>query len=206
MIAGRFFTVRGRNTYIDRVGASASLGMCLAEWLMVLGVITILLALIGSFVALSRERARSAMIQADFEMVLQASRRFYAEYQQWPTTFFNDFGDTRYGTEERSNQEVINALRGLSGPGNQGHALNPNRIVYVSMAEFSPGLSGLDKNGAFLDPWGQEYQVVVDSDMNGDCTVERSIHGLVESEPVLIWSCGPDKRTDTQDDVVSWGR
>ena len=180
--------------------------MCLAEWLIVAGVITVIASVVGSVLAMSSRQARMAMVRADFDMVLEASNRFFAEYEHWPTAFLNDYGDTWYGTELRSNAEVINVLRAVSGPGNQGHRVNPNRIVYVDMADYAPGFSGLNGRGAFLDPWGTQYQIVIDTDVNGNCTVERSVHGFVEDEPVLVWTCGPDGRTDTQDDIVSWRR
>lgn len=172
---------------------------------MLLGPLLVALSLAYYAVAVWSAREREAQITRDLHLFVDACRRFWSEYEHWPSQFLNLSGDTQYGTSLHPNREVINALTGVSGAGNPQHRLNPGRILFLELPDYSPrGYSGLDSNGDFLDPWGMPYQIVLDTDLDGKCVVERSAHGAVERVGVVIWSMGPDSRSGTPDDIVSW--
>lgn len=157
-------------------------------------------------IATSRRQDREERVLADLERVIEACHRFYAEYNMWPSLYLNVEGDTRYGTIQHPNREVIQALTGLSGPGNPLHRLNPARILFLDLPAYDPrrGGSGLDGDGEFLDPWGRPYQIVLDTDLDGRCSIDRTAWGTIEDTGVVIWSVGPDGVSGTADDLLSW--
>jgi hypothetical protein len=152
---------------------------------------------------LREQRLRLLGAKTDLLELLEASQRYYVEYGHWPTARGAERGDARYG-RENSNAEVVNVLQAVDGPGNTGHALNPDRIVFLEAAPWTPGQSGVNARGELIDPWGQPYQVVVDSDLNNVCSIENSVYGRLAGEGLAAWSCGPDRLSDTADDIVSW--
>jgi hypothetical protein len=109
----------------------------------------------------------------------------------------------RFG-QDVPNWELINVLRAVDGPGNANHVANPHRIVFLDLVPSGIGTSGVDANGDFLDPWGTPYQVIVDADASGVCTSENTVYGTGVSLGIIAWSCGPDRRSDTSDDILSW--
>ncbi len=98
----------------------------------------------------------------------------------------------------------MNVLRAVAGPGNPGYSVNSKRIAFIEVREAEPGWSGLDQQGNFLDPWGQPYQIVLDTDLDNSCDISGSIYGRRIGEGMAVWSCGPDRESDTVDDVLSW--
>jgi type II secretory pathway pseudopilin PulG len=178
-------------------------GMAQAEWLIVLGVLSMLAGIVVPTVWAYRRHQRLSMARADVTVLLQASRRFFEDYRYWPTEHTGQYGDFRYG-DESSNREVLNVLRAVDGPGNPDHSVNPRKIVYIEVAPYREGWSGLTPDGAFVDPWNTLYQVVLDTDLNNSCIIDRSIYKPLLGEGVGVWSCGPDQRSDTPDDILSW--
>jgi hypothetical protein len=128
---------------------------------------------------------------------------FHSEYGIWPSLYSGEYGDYRYG-RSLSNALVINVLRGVAGPGNPQHAVNPRQIGFIEVAPAERGLSGLDSGGNFIDPWGVQYQIVLDTDLDESCDIEYSIYGYRQGQGAAIWSCGYDGISDTADDILSW--
>ena len=150
-----------------------------------------------------RARQRVALARSDVTALLQAGRRFYREYGVWPSSRTGEKGDRRFGSE-LPNAEVLNILCALDRAGNEAHAVNRKRIVFLETSPAQPGLSGVDGRGEFLDPWGTPYQVVLDTDLNNICEIPGSAYPRQIGQGMLAWSCGPDRRSDTSDDVLSW--
>jgi hypothetical protein len=168
-----------------------------------LGLIIILGSWIGPAIWKRRLQREQTNARAGGQALVQASRHFYADYGVWPTVRQCPPHDCRFGGDLR-NGEVVNALRAVEGPGNENHAVNPNRTVYFNPPAYRPGRAGLDHRGDFLDSWGTSYQVVMDSNLSGICEVENSVYDGQIGVGVLVWSCGPDRRSDTPDDILSW--
>jgi len=145
---------------------------------------------------------RLVMARGDLRSIVTAIQHFHARYNVWPgqTT---QRGDVHYG-RTRSNSDVMNVLRAVSGPGNTDHAANTNRIVFLDVAPASPGLSGLNNRGEFLDPWGSQYHIVLDLDYDNVCISSDTIYNRIQGEGVIAWSNGPDGKSDTEDDLLSW--
>ena len=175
-----------------------------AEVAMVSGVLVVVGSIIGSITySLTNNRVRS-MVNSDFEAIENAMLAFNAEYNQLPTNF-SDYYDFQYGLEgDLSNNDVMNALQAIDGPGNVEHALNTKEIVYIKIPRASLRQSGLDRDGIFVDPWGSEYRIMVDTDGNEVCAMEDMPYDSAVGKRVAIWSIGPDKKRFTWDDLRSW--
>ncbi len=174
-----------------------------AERLLGAGLALILVALlIPSCVAYEGAR-RERMVLRDMDRFIAAAERFFLEYGYWPSPHMGQPNDVRYGTT-RSNQQVLNPLRAVAGPGNEGHELNPNRIVYLEVRPRRWGRSGLNDAGEWIDPWGMPYQIVLDTDMNNVATIADSIYANQMDAGVVIWSYGRDRKRDTVQDILSW--
>ena len=157
---------------------------------------------VPGFWSLHRSRL-GRMAREDLRNLVDAGQRFHTEYGVWFSRSGGEAGDVRYGRDV-PNWEFINALRALDGPGNTNHIANPRRIVFLELSAYAPGVSGVDANGEYLDPWGTPYQLIVDADASGVCRMESTIHGTGVDLAMIAWSCGPDRRSDTPDDVLSW--
>ncbi len=149
------------------------------------------------------QRRHLALARADIRLLQNAGEKFMREYGVWPTARTSDRGDVRFG-RELPNWEIIHALRAVDADGNEGHAVNPQRIDFLNAESLAAAGSRLAEGGEFLDPWGMPYQVVFDTDFNDVCDIQNSIYGRLIGEGIIIWSCGPDRKSDTLDDILSW--
>ena len=167
------------------------------------GIGIVILSIVVPAVWTDRLGRSDRMARADLRRLVDAAWRFNAEYGVWFASPDGRPGDVRFG-QDIPNWDLMNALRAVDGPGNVNHVTNPHRIVFLELEPSGPGTSGVDRNGDFLDPWGTPYQVVVDTDANGVCTSENTVHGMGVGLGFITWSCGPDRRSDTPDDILSW--
>jgi hypothetical protein len=90
-------------------------------------------------------------------------------------------------------------------------AINPKKINFLPDLKpvkrgSGPGMLIEGETPALVDPWGEEYYVLMDTDYSG--TIENPNPASVQTklcQGVLIWSAGPDKDPSTwQDNVTSW--
>lgn len=146
---------------------------------------------------------REQQAREDLQLLVTAAEAFFVDYGYWPTPHMGTENDMRYG-EEPGNELVLNVLRAVDGPGNEGHRTNPNRIQYIKVSQGWRKRAGLDAAGAFRDPWGISYQIVLDTDMNNVCTMAQSIYPNQTEAGVVAWSYGSDREPGTAGDIVSW--
>jgi hypothetical protein len=165
-------------------------------------VLLVLSVVIPSRVAVVQRR-HLALARSDIRLLVNAGEKFMREYGVWPTARTSDRGDVRFG-RELPNREVIHALKAVDADGNEDHAVNPQRIDFLTAPAYTAEGSGLNDAGEYLDPWGSPYQIVFDTDFNDVCDVQNSIYGRLIGEGIIIWSCGPDRKSDTLDDILSW--
>lgn len=140
------------------------------------------------------------------ERLLNAGARYKTEYGVWPTTRSRGEGDVRFGSERFPNREVLNALRAVEGEGNEEHVANPRRVIFLDWMENGVGAIRLSPEGDILDAWGMPYQIVLDTNLDGICDVTDSVYSGGIDGGMIIWSSGPDRKSDTMDDVRSWRR
>jgi prepilin-type N-terminal cleavage/methylation domain-containing protein len=119
---------------------------------------------------------------------------------------------------ENCNAEVMAALLDRTNlMWNLNHALNPNKIGYVTAKEVSDSkLPGVGPDGVYRDPWGNPYIITVDLNGDGKCrdafyklnsvseipnAGDKGLNGLFRSgglntfdanKPIMAWSFGPD--------------
>lgn len=167
------------------------------------GLIVILLALTVPLALGLQARRMQHMARTDIHIFISAAHRYFAEYGRWPTARMGTVNDVRYG-DEFCNSEVMNILRAVEGPGNEQHRSNPHRIVFLELGSSGFQRSGIDDDGAFVDPWGTPYQMALDTDMNDVVTMIRSAYPNLMGSNIAVWSKGPDRRSDTAQDIISW--
>lgn len=178
-------------------------GWSRSETLLITGLVLLVVSLVVPGWFIWRQRQRLAMARADIETLVAAVARYHREYGVWPTARVAVASDLRYGLD-RPNAAVLSVLRAIDAPGNEGHRVNDQRVLFIEVEPYGPGGSGLDSRGSFLDPWGTPYQMVFDTDFNNVCVIENSVYGRLSGRGYAIWSFGPDRRGDTGDDLLSW--
>ncbi len=145
------------------------------------------------------------MAQSDIRALQTAIARYQREYGTWPVEASSGAVDIRYGGR-RPNAGLMRILRSDFAAQNLEAALNPQHMIFIEVERYQKGLSGLDERGEFLDPWGSPYQFALDSNYDGAVQIENSIYGRVSGVGMLIWSLGPDRKSETRDDILSWRR
>ena len=147
---------------------------------------------------------RVEAVAADLKIIRQAVIAYRSQYDGFPTRMKVEY-DFRYGLAgDLSNNEVFNALRAKDGPGNENHAINPKKQVFIDVVAADKGRSGLNPRNEFVDPWGQPYQIVLDLNNNNLCDLDLTIHGSAKGRRVAVWSYGPDRKGNTPDDILGW--
>ena len=118
---------------------------------------------------------------------------------------------------ENCNAEVMAALLDRTNlMWNLNHALNPNKIGYLTAKEVSdPKLPGVGPDGVYRDPWSNPYIISIDLNGDGKCRDafcrsvkvsqmqgDKGFNGLFRAsaapddfqanKPIMVWSFGPD--------------
>lgn len=171
------------------------------EALVLCGIALIILSIVLPSAWAVRIHRRAEAVRAELYVLADALARFEEEYGAWPTRRGCGHGDCHFGWAV-PNREVINALRAVAGPGNEDDAINPNRFVFLSPLPLAQGRSGVDGEGEYRDPWGTPFQIVLDTDLNNECAAETTVHRSGPGTGFVVWSCGPDRKSDTEDDIV----
>lgn len=173
------------------------------EVLLILAAVLLVVSILApAYIDISNRR-KSVAAYSDMKVLISAAKQMNQEYRVWPSFEAPAEGDVRYGSD-RSNASVVNTLLAINAVGNEGHKSNPTRINFVEVASGQPISLRLNEKGEFIDPWGSPYQIVFDSNYDNVCTIDNSIYERVIGEGVVVWSCGPDRKSDTRDDLLSW--
>ena len=145
------------------------------------------------------------VVRADLRAMLEAADSFYSEYGHWPSPVQTEVGDLRFG-RERSNAEVVEILMAEETGVTEADvgAVNEKNIVFLEISSLKAGFSGLNERAELLDPWGVPYQIVLDTDLNNRCDFKSSIYHSRIGEGISAWSVGPDGKSGTSDDILSW--
>ena len=172
-------------------------GFTLVEMMVVVAIIGILVSVTLPMVGRMLEAARRTTARTDLTSLVAAIRGYHSEYGRFPLAATEWIDD---------NRELLNVLRARHGDGNNNHAQNPRRMVFLNVSDGSL-TRGSDKqvedNPNFIDPWGRTYRVMLDRDFTGAINVPG--YGEVKDRPVVAWSLGRDG--DPNNDVhwvVSW--
>lgn len=178
-------------------------GMASSEALILTGFLIILISAVLPTLRYARQQAHIKQARLDIIEILNGAQRYFDDYTKWPSEYAGEYGDHRYG-RRTPNAHVFNPLRAIPGAGNPDHAVNPRVVTYLEPPTAEPNRSGVNKQGDWLDPWGTPYQVVVDTDLNYTCFIDRSTYPPQIGFGMIVWSCGPDRISETEDDILSW--
>ena len=208
----------------------------LIELLTVIAIIAILMGLLFPVFGVVKEQARKAEARAACVAIVNAARHYNTEYGKYPvlgnatTASAPDlwYGDTTLGAA-KDNSGLFNTLR-AKAVASGAVDYNPRKIVFFEGKDakdpaapkggFSPtGGSGIV--GAFYDPWGAQYNVILDSDYDNVITTVPHLDykGATKGPQTgcVAFALGKDgivgssttsgnykSGSTTSDDIVSW--
>ncbi len=138
-------------------------------------------------------------------------KAYYTEYGKWP-----DFTGDGLFLDEKRQAQLIRMLCA------KDETNNPRRIVFIegktavkTSDSTRPYHSGINReSGAYFDPRGNLYRIVIDSDYDGEIANPYTDDPYkVIRLPVLVWSLGKDgkqgapsnpRTSKGSDDILSW--
>ncbi len=209
----------------------------LVELLTVIAIIAILMGLLFPAIGVIKEQARKVQAKTDVTNIVAAVKTYYTEYGKYPplaatpSTGATDdaVGDPQSGlAAPLDNNNLFNTLRAIDAAPNTTHKLNPRQIVFFEgkraadltapRAGFADGATSTTVAGNFYDPWGKEYNVILDS--NYDNTIDTPYTDFASPNAPRVgcgaFSLGKDNQLGTKgdkmyksgttvsDDVISW--
>jgi prepilin-type N-terminal cleavage/methylation domain-containing protein len=213
---------------------SRPLAFTLVELLTVIAIIAILMGLLFPAIAAIRENGRRAEARNNVMQILTAVKAYNTEYGKYPTveeqtkeqstTEDAAVGDEAAGIEVRNNA-LFNTLRAIDEGLNTSHKLNPRRVPFFEgrsvQNPIQPRSGFVDKGseeqkGCFYDPWGKQFNVVIDSNYDNKVQVMKYYRDVPQDESprtgVVSFALGKDNQLGEKgsnslkdaDDIVSW--
>ena len=171
-------------------------GFTLIELLVVIAILAILLS-IGMSKGIRKVRINAKKAQAMVEMksIETAVKAYANKYGKLPAEHGSDIQiDLTQAEQELESSE--NLISTLSMADNADENLNPARMVFLE-----PQTDGSD--GTFKDPWGYQYRVALDTDYDGQLTIDdETIRRKVALVSVGLYFLNNAKNTN--DLVKSW--
>ena len=119
--------------------------------------------------------------------------QYRTDYGKWPLA-----EQTVEQWETAADEEVYDrliAVLAVEGESEWIGKINPRRTVYLEAA--------FNDDGLVVDPWGNRYRVMIDSDFDGEIPAPD---GTVMTAAVLVWSLGPNGKDEAGagDDLATW--
>ena len=228
----------------------ANQGFTLIELLTVIAIIAILMGLLFPAVAAVKEAAKKAEAKNACTGIAAAVKQYYAEYGKYPPIKLDDGGSTTAATTDMIvgdpactkaltvNNVLFDILRAIPRGKNaqpQPNSLNPRKIIFFEGKAASDATAprsgflekgGDEKNlGCYFDPWGKQYNVIIDSNYDGLLDVDsvyQDADWKTDGRPrsgVGAFSMGRDgmvgevkqklegkyrEGQKTSDDIISW--
>lgn len=216
---------------------SLTAAFTLIELLTVIAIIAILMSLLFPVVNSVKESGRKAQAKQDIMGIVTAVKAYNTEYGKYPpmdpAATANaggadaGVGDPTGAAMPNDNSVLFDTLRAIDRGVNTGHAKNPRRVGFFEgksvtspdqpRAGFVDKGSG-EKRGSFFDPWGAQYNIVVDTNYDNQVDLNNWYSDIPKDESprtgVVAFALGRDgklgaegnkKSLDKQsDDIVSW--
>jgi prepilin-type N-terminal cleavage/methylation domain-containing protein len=159
-------------------------GFTLIELIVVITIIAILIGLLFPAINGAQRQAKKVQAKNDLMQIVAAMNAYYTDYGKFAVDDSKQGFDTLLGDPGGTydNAFIFNAVRAIAdGNWNTSNKLNPRQVVYFNApnvkdpANPKSGFATQDttsngnaiKKGGFVDPWGNEYLVTVDSDYDG---------------------------------------
>lgn len=132
-------------------GITRRAGMTMIELMVVIVVIAILFAILMPAIGRLRQRAHRADAQATMAVLQDAIMQYHFEYGRWPI----DYGNLQPEMEfDDNNHEVIEFLM-------VDHDQNTKKIQFIQIDDYTT-----DAQGNIVNPWGDPYIILFDTDAN----------------------------------------
>lgn len=207
----------------------------LVELLTVIAIIAILMGLLFPAIATVKENGRKVQAKNDVMGIVTAVKQYNTEYGKYPvveetSSSSSNSTEAAVGASVGSgipNSALFNTLRAIPEGLNTNHKYNPRRVTFfegksVSNPDSATPRAGFvergasDRKGCFYDPWGMQYNIIIDSNYDNQVDVKDYYSDIQEDEfprtGVVAFSLGKDNSLGTNndktlkdsDDVVSW--
>ena len=182
------------------------------------------------------ERQRRIKAQNDEEQIVTAIKNYFVEYEKYPVattgttdTYFGGSATAPAGSSlGGSNDLLFDVLRdNTASPVNSSAVatLNPRGIVFLDVPSVNSStqpVSGVvpntasssasSKTGAWYDPWGYQYNVLINTSYNNvlNNPYSDAPGGATLNTTVIVWTHGKNDGTGTAGvykdsrDVISW--
>lgn len=183
----------------------------LIELLVVITIIGILAAMAFPGAKGVLDKARKAGAQNQALQVRSAISAYYTEYRRYPIPGGSSGGESTL----RSDNTLMDILLGA-----EGNKFNPRGIAFFAGKKAKGGGSNAKgglvmsgNGGGFLvDPWGEQFYVIMDTDYNNRVVAPFSKSGQSDGnntvpDGVIVWSTGPDGRDGAakeKDYITTW--
>ena len=155
----------------------------LIELLTVITIIAILMGLLYAVIPTVIDRARRVEAKNAALHITTAVQQYNTEYGKYPVADYATatpptdirLGDRTKANSVDDNADLFNILRAISTGRNANNAYNPKRIVFIEANPVknpsAPKSGFLDApgngvQGAFYDPWGKQYTIIMDANYN----------------------------------------
>ncbi|MDH3981931.1 MAG: type II secretion system GspH family protein [Kiritimatiellaceae bacterium] len=165
-------------------------GFTLIELLVVIAILSILITLGSKGIRSARLSAKKAQARIEMASIETAVKAYRNKYGKLPLSPGQQ-GQAEPAFDEAFSMETILALAG------ENIDLNPVRMVFLEPQ------GATVSNGAFTDPWGEQYLIGLDSDYDGEVKLE----GETILRKVAVVSVGLyylNRSADTNDLIKSW--
>ena len=216
----------------------------LIELITVIAIISILMALLFPAIAAAREGARRTKASTVVKDIVNSCKSYVIEYGKYPpiptasgTVAANNtymaFGDITEGKCKVDNNALFDVLRAIPTGSNALHVLNPRQQKYFEQPKatdvknprdgFMDGSDFAARVGQLMDPWGNEYCIVLDTDGDDSIDMKDFYTDLTGTDAIRVsaaaFSMAKDgkrggkgylgsfrKTSSTQapDDIASW--
>ena len=179
-------------------------GFTLMELLVVITIIMILAGI--SFPAAQGVLAKAKKTSAE-NMALQVRSgiaAYYTEYRRYPLPKGAASGGD---VTVRTNDTLMDILLGADG-----NKYNPRRIAFFAGKKAKGARNGLIMNsnggGRLVDPWQEEFYVMIDTDYNNRVTAPFNKGGSGSGsnevpQNVIVWSTGEDGTASKESDYIT---
>lgn len=223
------------------LAARSNAAFTLIELLTVIAIISILMAMLFPMISNAKEAARRAKAKQDCLNIVHSIETYTTEYSQPPRVdpsaaapaggpTDDAAGDIAAQMDNR-NATIFNTLRDIDKAPNANHLQNPKHQPYFGANAVSntakpkegfletAGAAG-GSQGSFYDPWGCEYNIVIDTNSDNLIDVSKYYTDFADDNAprvsVGVFSLGKDKTlgknsdkqykngADLSDDLLSW--
>lgn len=165
------------------------IGFTLIELLVVMVILGILITLGSRTLRAARLSAKRAQALVEVKSIETAISAYHHKYGKLPVL------DELQGREDLSTSDAESCAT-ISILTAENALLNPAEMVFLET-------QGSAVNGIFVDPWGRQYQIVLDTDYDG--YVETPLGRVRRRAAVLSVGCYEmNGSVETNDYVFSW--